>query len=246
MKRHQTSLRRTARPFRTPVACCLLALVLAAGCSHTKEARGRLAQAQALYETGQFAAAKNAVDTLRALFPRELDVMRDALTLMRLVERGESVRNVAYCDSLAPLRLEEAERLKKGFVFEKEEEYEETGRYVRQEMTVERNVERSHVRCGVDEKGEIYLASVYFGASSLRHTGLALSIPDGSGARTATIPYDGGMNYRFTDGGNETEVVTYRGENGIAAIRFIYDADRRARIRAEYTGGRPFALYLSS
>ena len=164
---------------------------------------------------------------------------------MRLVERGESERNIAYCDSLMPIRMEEAEKLKKGFILEKDAEYDEIGNYVWQQQTIERNVERSYVRCGVDEKGEIYITSVYFGSRPLNHTGLKLSIPDGSYAETVPIPYDGGMNYRFKDEGNTTEVVTYKSEKCLGAVNFVYDSGDRVRIKADYTGGSPFSLYLS-
>jgi len=226
-------------------AICLLIVSVLAGCGKSKEARQQFEQARVLYENQQFAAAKNAIDTLRLRFPREVEVLREALTLMRLVEYGESERNMAYCDSLLPVRREEAEKLKKGFRFEKDSLYEDIGNYIWKQQTIEGNVERSYVRCGVDEKGEIYLASVYFGARPLNHTGLKLSLPDGVYAETASIAYDGGMNYRFKDGGRTTEVVTYKGANGLAAIQLACNAPNRARIKAEYTGGTAFSLYLS-
>jgi hypothetical protein len=239
-------LQHARRLLRATVWCCMSALLmLAAGCGKTKEAREQLTHARNFYESRRYTAAKNAIDTLRMNFPREVDVLKEALTLMRMVERAESEQNIAYCDSLLPIRLEEAERLKKGFVFEKNAEYEDVGNYVRQQLTVERNVERSYIRCGVDERGEIYLTSVYFGSRPVNHTGLKLSTPDGTFVETATIPHDGGMNYRFKDGGNTTEVVTYKGENCIHAVHFLYGADRKTRIRAEYTGGAAFSFYLT-
>ncbi|MDR0757586.1 MAG: hypothetical protein LBF85_07065 [Tannerella sp.] len=232
---------------RVTVWCGMSALLMpAAGCGKTKEAREQLTHAHSLYESRRYTAAKNAIDTLRMNFPREVDVLKEALTLIRRVERAESEQNIAWCDSLLPIRLDEAERLKKGFVLEKNAEYEDVGNYVRQQLTVERNVERSYIRCGVDERGEIYLASVYFGSRPVNHTGLKLSAPDGTFVETATIPYDGGMNYRFKDGGNTTEVVTCKGENCIRAVQFICGTDKKTRIKAEYTGGTAaFAIYLT-
>jgi hypothetical protein len=222
-------------------------ILLLAGCGKTKEARAHLAKAKYLYENQNFEAAKNTIDTIRINYPREVGVLRESLTLMRLVERSESERNIAYCDSLTPILTEEAEKLKKGFVFEKQAEYEEIGNYIWQQLTIERNVERSYIRCGVNEKGEIYLASVYFGNRAINHTGLKLSTPDGSYATTIPIPYDGGMNYRFKDLGNTTEVVTYKAEKCIDAINFVYNAGDKIRVKADYTGdGRTvFSLYLS-
>jgi hypothetical protein len=222
----------------------LAVILLPAGCGKTKDAHAELEHVRTLYETGHYAAAKTAIDTLRLRYPREIDVLRDALTLMRLVERSESERNIAYCDSLTPIRAAEAEVLKKAFVFEKNEDYEDIGNYIWKQQTVERNVERSYIRCGVNETGEIYLASVYFGRRPIRHSSLKISTPDGAYATTASIPYDGGMNYRFTDDGNTTEVVTYRGDHCLEAVRFICNADAKARIKAEYTGGNAYALYL--
>ncbi|MDR0794505.1 MAG: hypothetical protein LBE79_00375 [Tannerella sp.] len=215
------------------------------GCGKTKEARAHLTEAKNLYENQQYEAAKIAIDTIRLRFPREIAVLKESLALMRLVERGQSERNIFYCDSLTPIRMEEAEQLKKGFKFEKNPEYQDVGNYVWQQMTIERNVERSYIRCGVDEKGEIYLASVYFGSKVINHTGLKLSTPDGAYAVTISVPYDGGMNYRFKDMGNTTEVVTYKSEKCIDAVNFVYGLGDKIRIKAEYTGGAPFSLYLS-
>ena len=223
----------------------VIATLLLVGCGKTTEARMHLAEAQRLYENQQYETAKKAIDIIRIRYPREIAVLKETLVLMRLVERGESERNIAYCDSLMPILMEEAEKLKKGFILEKDPEYEDTGNYVWQQHIIERNVERSYVRCGVDERGEIYLASVYFGSHVINHTGLKLSTPDGSYAETVPIPYDGGMNYRFRDEGNTTEVVTYKNEKCLDAINFVYGVDDRIRIKADYTGGATFSLYLS-
>lgn len=231
---------------RLPYNSVLFLLILfLAGCGKSKDARAHLEQAKALYETKQYSAAKSAIDTIRALYPREVEVLKGSLTLMRLVEKGESERNIVFCDSLTPIRTEEAEKLKAGFIFEKDSLYEDIGHYIWKQQIVERNVERSYIRCGVDEKGEIYLASVYFGSRPINHTGLKLSTPDGTFAETVSVPYDGGMNYRFTDLGNTTEVVTYKGENCMDAVNFVYGAGDKVRIKAEYTGGTKFSLYLN-
>jgi len=227
------------------IAFVAILILTLSGCGKTKEARMHLAEAKKLYEIQNFEEAKNAIDTIRIRYPREIGVLKESLTLMRLVERGESERNIAYCDSLTPIRMEEAEKLKKGFVLEKDTAYVDVGNYVWQQQTIERNVEQSYVRCGVDEKGEIYIASVYFGSRAINHTGLKLSTPDGAYAETVPVPYDGGMNFRFKDLGNTTEVVTYKSEKCIDAVNFVYNVGDKVRIKAEYTGGASFSLYLS-
>lgn len=225
------------------IVCALLALV---GCDNTeKEAQARFDKAKAMYEQEKFFAAKNEIDSIRTLYPREVKVLRESLELMRLVELKEAERNIAFCDSLLPIKYHEADSIKNnGFTFEKDSAYEEIGTFIWKQQTVERNVQRCYVRCGVNEKGEMYLASVYFGGKPINHTGIKLSLKDGVSAETASIPYDGGLNYHFKDLGNTTEVVTYKGENGIDAIKLIY-ANPKERIKIEYTGGKPYTIYMA-
>ncbi|MBR2496774.1 MAG: hypothetical protein IKB63_00160, partial [Parabacteroides sp.] len=76
------------------------------------------------------------------------------------------------------------------------------------------------------------------------HTGIKLTTKDDLFAETPTIPYDGGLNYHFKDMGSTTEVVTYIGEKCKDAVELIYN-NQKERIRVEYTGGKPYVLYIA-
>lgn len=215
------------------------------GCNgDEKAAQTRLDNARSMYESNELFGAKNEIDSIRTLYPKEIKILREGLELMRQVEMREAERNIAFCDSLMPVKRQEVEELKKGFVFEKDSVYEEIGNYIWKQQTVERNVKRCYVRCGVNEKGEIYLASVYFGGRPINHTGIKLSTKDGQFAETTPIPYDGGLNYHFKDLGNTTEVVTYKAEKGINVAKFIYDNEKE-RIKVDYTGGKPYKIIMA-
>jgi hypothetical protein len=225
------------------IAMVFLVAALAVGCNDNKDADRRIAEARVLSQQGRYSEAKTAIDSLRSLYPRDPKTLKEALSLMREVDMLEAERNIAFCDSLLPLRKEEAVEASKGFILEKDSLYDEVGKYIWKQLTVERNVEKSYIRCGVNETGEIYLASVYFGRGPINHTGIKFSLADGLSANTASIPYDGGVNYRFTDNGNTTEIVNYVGDNGINAVKFICDNTGK-RIKAEYTGGKPYSIYI--
>ena len=222
----------------------LITLLIFTCCGDGKEAQKRFDNAKALYDNKHFIAAKSEIDSINILYPREIEVRKKALTLMRLVERGESVRNIEYCDSLIPILTGKLPELKKGFVFEKDPTYDNIGNYIWSTMTIERNTERSYIRCGVDEDGVMYVTSVYFGGSPINHTGLKLTAKEGYFAQTPSIPYDGGKNYRFNDMGRISEIVTYKGEYCKPIADLIYLVDKE-RIKAEYTGGKAYSLYLS-
>ncbi|RHJ80642.1 hypothetical protein [Parabacteroides sp. AM08-6] len=225
--------------------CIALVAVTLTGCNSSgKKAQARFDQAKTLFEQKEYSAAKSQLDSIRALYPKEIKVLKAGLTLMRQIEMKEAERNIAFCDSLLPIKQEEMKELQKGFVFEKDSVYDEIGRYVSKLQTIERNIQRCYVRSGVDETGEMYLASVYFGGKPINHTGIKLSTPNDLFVETPSIPYDGGLNYRFKDMGNITEVVTYKGENCKDAADFIYN-NQNERIKVEYTGGKPYILYLA-
>ena len=225
--------------------CIAFAAITLAACNQTeKEAQARLDNARKMYERNELFAAKSEIDSVRALYPKEYKALKEGLALMRQVELKEAERTIAFCDSLLPIKIEEAETLKKGFTFEKDSVYEEIGNYIWKQQTIERNVQRCYMRSGVNEKGEIYLASVFYGGAPINHTGIKVSTPDGQFAETASIAYDGGVNYRFKDLGKTTEVVTYKGEKGLDAAKFIA-TNVKERIKAEYTGGKPYTLYIA-
>ena len=129
--------------------CITLIAAILTGCNgDEKAAQARLDKARAMYENNEFFGAKNEIDSIRALYPKEVKVLKQGLTLMRQVEVKEAERNIAFCDSLLPIKLEEVEGLKKGFAFEKDSVYEEIGNYIWKQQTIERNVQRCYVRCG--------------------------------------------------------------------------------------------------
>ena len=148
--------------------CITLATLALAGCNNDeKNAQARLDNARSMYEQNEFFAAKNEIDSIRILYPKEFKGIREGLTLMRQVEQKEAERNLAFCDSLIPVKQQELEGLKKGFNFEKDSAYNEIGNYVSKQQTIERNIQRCYIRSGVNEKGEMYLASVYFGGKPI-------------------------------------------------------------------------------
>lgn len=178
--------------------CIALAAVALAGCNNDeKNAQARLDSARNMFERNEFFAAKSEIDSIRILYPKEFKVIREGLTLMRQVEQKEAERNLAFCDSLIPVKQQELEELKKGFNFEKDSAYNEIGNYVSKQQTIERNIQRCYIRSGVNEKGEMYLASVYFGGKPINHTGIKLSTQDGLFARNARHPLRRGPELPF-------------------------------------------------
>lgn len=221
----------------------LLILAITACSGNAKKAQEILDSARVSYEAGALNKAKVQIDSMRNAFPKEFDAIKQGLQLMREIELKENERTLVYTDSLLKVREVEAAELEKAFVFEKDPQYEELGNYIFKGMNVERNIERCYIRTGVNEYGEMYIASVYYGKGNINHTGIKVEIKDGSNAETVSIPYDGGTNYRFSDNGSQSEIVTYKKGNDNGVISFI-DHYKDDRIKVSYTGGKPYVIYL--
>lgn len=222
---------------------CLLLLLVACN-SNRKQAAAYLENAQKLYEQGEYASAKNNLDSIKQLFPKELEIQKQGLQLRRRVEVKEQERNLSFCDSLLTVRLAEFEKMKSGFLYEKDSVYDDTGKYVDKNQRLESKLQSSYIRTQVNENGEILLASVYYGSRAIHHSGLKVSKSNGEYAETMLVPYDGGMNYSFVDGGMTTEVVTYTQGKDNGAIQFIY-ANKAYALKAEYLGKEKYTFTVS-
>lgn len=225
---------------------CLLGFVLFFSCnSDKKEATVLLEEARSLYNNNEYLGAKHLLDSLKTTYPKQFPIQRERLALIKHIELAEQTRNLQYCDSLLQLRLPEVELLKKDFIFEQDTAYEATGKYIHKSQRIEYNIRHSYLRSSVNEQGEMLLSSVYYGERPIKHTALKVSLKGGEYAQTESIPYDGGNNYTFTDGGMITETVTYAKGKDNGVIAFISNHEGKELIRLTYLGEREYITTLS-
>lgn len=213
-------------------------------CSDADEkAQARYDRAEQLMNEMRFSEAKLELDSVRILYPKSYDVIKNGLQLMRTIEMREADRVIVYSDSLLEVLQAQVEPLAKNFIFEKDTAYQKVGSYIHKLQQIERNVERNYLRAQVDETGKLQIASVYFGRKPIEHSSMRLDTKDGAFAQTEEIPYDGGTNYRFTDNGNQTEVVTYTDgrDGGAVELICLYPKER---IKVTYKGKSPYIYYL--
>ncbi len=231
---------------RQPVVSILLATLIFSACQdNEKSAQAIYNQAYTLYSEGNLAAAKRQTDSIALLYPKEFATIRKGQQLIRKVTLSEQERNLAFIDSLLPLRTEQVEALKPKFYFELDTAYQKIGDYVFKLQKLEKNVQRCYIRAQTNEDGEMQLASVYYGAQPINHTHIKLTLPDGTYVETAKIAYDGGRNYRFEDMGVTNEVVTYKEGADNGAIELIATNSNK-RIKVNYEGGRPYIIYMDA
>lgn len=208
-----------------------------------KAAESRLNRAKQLANSGLYSAAKLEIDSIRSLYPTSYKVIKQAVILFREVERKEQSRNSIFCDKAIEDLSAKIKQLQKDFILDKNPEYQAVGNWILPSQKVERNLNRSYLRCGVSESGEMTLVSVYYGARPINHNAIRVSTGDGVFAETLQIPFDGGNNFSFVDGGMTSQIVTYsrKKENGVSGFIRLY---AHQTIKVEYLGGKPFSYNL--
>ncbi|MEI7676392.1 MAG: hypothetical protein WCJ03_06415 [Bacteroidales bacterium] len=211
--------------------------------SNDKDAEDRLKLAKNLCKAGLYNTAKLEIDSIRSLYPTSYKVIKQAVILNREVERLEQSRNSIYCDKIISELSQKAAELQEDFVFEKEVQYQDIGNWVLPSQRVERNLQRSYLRCGVSEKGEMYIVAVYCGVIPIRYNSIRVSTTEGTFAESLTVANDGANNFSFVDNGMTTQIVsfTHKNENGISGFVRLY---AHQRIKVDYLGGKPFGFLL--
>lgn len=223
------------------ICSCILLFPACGDGSH--EAGEQYEKALKLFEAGQYESARNAIDSIEQLYPKAFKQIREGMLLMCRVKQKESERNLLYIDSVLKVRQAELEAAKKKFRFEKDAKYQTEGNYVYNKLPKQNAITRSQLKVQVTENGQMQLASVYYGSTPLNHSSIRVTLPDKSKAETLAIGYDGSNNYRFTDNGKYTEIVTYKDGQCSAVASLIADNTDKA-ITLTYLGGNRYTLAL--
>jgi len=215
-------------------------------CSSVSEVRpdDYLTRARELIHKQQYQLAKIYVDSVKICFPKEYAKIREGLSVMREINFAEQNRTLAFCDSMLEVRQNELPAAKSNFTFEKNMEYETMGHYVYKAQIQDQNLARTFLQTKVDEKGNLVLTSYYCGTRTLNHDRVHVSAPDDTYAETLVVPYDGALNYRYSDGATRYEYVCFnrRKENGV--INFIILHEKQP-ISVTLYGGTPKTYTLN-
>lgn len=227
---------------------CLLILVtlLASACtSDEKKAEQLYAQAESYYNEGNHYAAKIWIDSIEASYPKAFDAIRDGMVLQCRINQKVYEHDLLTTDSLYNMAKKELDALKPLFELSRESEYQTERNYVYKKSRPGQAITGSGLRAQVTESGEFRLISIYNGNKGINHTGIRVKKPDGSYCETASVAYDGARNYRFTDDGKTTEMVTYNKTQCYAVAELIVLSNNK-ELSVQFTGGRNYSMPLDN
>ncbi len=200
----------------------------------------RLNKARELFSNKNYSQAKLEIDSLHILYPKAFDERKAGLALLDTIRKEENIQIINECDSLIKRYTPELEKIKSLFSFQRNKEYQETGTYIPRE-SVANTITGTTFRSGVTEEGKLYLESVFMGQQ--KHDRIKIAARDGSFAESLPVK-DDGLNYRFSNMGNNYEIIRFAGEteNGIA--KFIY-SNQDKPLTLTLLGTRTYSYTLS-
>lgn len=222
--------------------CGVVCAVMAAcsGKSADSEAASQLlAEADTMIVTGDFAGALATLDTLKSLYPREVDVQRAALRMRPIAMEGLTINQIEETDRNQAYLTHIADSLMTYFTKVHNPDLgDDYDYYVVKECKGRNFFERTGVEGRVSPSGEFYIISSLTGRP-VKHTSISV-VSGSSEATTSTVAYDDELNYR--SGGTET--ITFTGAQTDTIGQFLCN-NPSGKITLRFNGKKSVSVPLS-
>lgn len=199
--------------------------------SPEESANQLLSQAQNLVDNGSWRQAMIILDSIHTTYPRQVEQRRLAKAIADSITYLEAQSTLAYTDTLLTPLLKQADQLLKQFRYEKNNKYEQYGRYVHKLLTTNSNSSRNFLQAYVRDDHETIVKSYYFGNKAVYQKTLVLQA-DGEEQQFS------GSNHSFQVEGHH-EIMTLENEQALALLNFI-SAHMQAKIRVEGKGEKHY------
>ena len=217
---------------KTKILFLLVCTLLIVGCapSDTERAQMLVQEAQALVDNGQWRQARIVMDSLHATYPREVAQRRVAKALGDSITYLEAQRTLAYADSMLPPLLEQSDKVLKQFKYEKDEQYEDKGRYVHRLLNTGSNTARNFLQAYVRDDRQTIVKSYYYGSHQVNQQYVTLS------AQGEELRFSGSNHAFEVEGWHE--IMTLEDESALQLLNFI-SAHHSDRVRVHGAGIKP-------
>lgn len=191
----------------------LLGLILASvACGGGNKApKQLLEEASNALDSNLLELAVNLGDSLHKTYPKAIKERKEVEAIRKKAIEQICVRDIAYMDSVMTIYNHRKDSLLKAdFVAERVKGYEEDGILRYKGYNPTSNPEAPYLDVYLKEQDKTLQIVSACAGGSYNHYALMLS-DDKSGLefKSDTIPYDGGLNYRYKAGGKQFERITY-------------------------------------
>ncbi len=217
----------------------LLWVILFAACGPSDEDKARvmLDQAKVLLQNRDTTAALMKMDSIPKLYPEAVYSINASENMAKQLRFDFLQSKEAEIDSI---NVQIAD-LEKNFAKEKTE-FDRYTQYIHKRQTFQRAWDRSYIQVHLDERGDLYLSSNYYGDHWLDHFGMRV-YDQGEDARTDSIPLGTVDNHHSDFMDTKWEKVSYRNGKDNGVIEFIANhVDRN--LKAVFLGKEYYYIIL--
>lgn len=225
---------------KTRLVYTLLVLCGLIACTPTTSDNSQqlLDDATSHFSSGKYSTAKLLIDSIHTHYPKKIEIRKQARQLFFQIEKEETIRTLAYMDSVIPTLQAEWDQKAKKFVLT-DTTYLPKPFY--QHKTFAKQAPCTTLTCEIDQQGGMHLISSYNGRA-LDHIALKVAYKD-IYAETDTIPLGNVYNNQFTDLGIRWEYLTFDTDKQANVIGFIeMYADNTLKVTLH--GKRNYTYYL--
>ncbi|PTN08333.1 hypothetical protein [Mangrovibacterium marinum] len=215
----------------------IAAQLISCGKSEKQLASEKLQLAESYYQQGDTTLALQLADSVQNYYKGAIQQVVSAGQFKKKVY-GELLYKAQ--DELDSVKTQ-LTALQKNFVTEKTE-FDRYTQFIHKRQQFQRRWNKSFIQIYLDERGEIYISSNYYGKQALDHTGIRVYDGDLQ-AKTEQIPVGSPLNHQSDFMNMKWEKVSYTDgkENGV--IAFIAEhADRN--LKAVFLGKRYYYIIL--
>jgi len=215
----------------------VIVLLISCGKSEKQLAAEKLKIAEQLFQKGDTLGAIQTADSVRILYKDAIPQVVASNQFQKKVY-GEILYNAQ--NELDTLKATVAD-LEKQFIEEKSE-FDRYTQYIHKRQDFQRRWNKSFIQIYLDERGEIYISSNYYGDKWLNH--VAIRVYDGDlQAKTDTVPLGSPLNHHSDFMDTKWEKVSYMNGKDNGVIKFIAEhADKN--LKAVFLGKRYYYIIL--
>ena len=206
------------------IVCCIF---VACGIPDEKLANDLVDEARTMVVNGQWRQARLVLDSVHSTYPREVAERRLAKALEDSIVYLEALSTKAYADTILPPLLGQVDVLIKQFRYEKNDKYEDHGRYVHRLLATGSNTSRNFLQAYVRDDRQTIVKSYYFGSYAVNQQYILLSA-DGDESQYM------GSNHAFEAEGWH-EIMSLQDDRALELLNFI-SGHMAARIRIKGQG----------
>ena len=217
----------------------ILSIISACGPSQPELAAKKIKASEALLASGDTLSSLLALDSIPKLYPEAVNEIQKA---MKISNEIYSFQVSKQHEKLAASTII-INSLIKEFNPEKGE-FEKYTNYIPNRQIFDKSWSRSFIQVYLNEKGDLTLASNYYGEKWLNHTTFKI-VGEALTVKTDSVPLDNINNHHSDFGGSMWEKVTYRGKQADLVIGMIaVNCDKKLKAVFAGSGKNTYIMWL--